>query len=577
MKSTASSSCNTHWIHDVFLNFRGDDTRETFVSHLYAALSNAGINTFIDDNIFKGTVLGAELVRAIQGSQISIVVFSDNYASSKWCLNELVEIMECRRAYGQKVVPLFYDVDPSHVRYQKGDFGKRLEALAQNCLPQGLNDDVLRSWKTSLTAAANIAGWDARNFRSEDELVKQIVEDITEKVDNDFLSIPEFPVGLEWRAQELIEEIIRESSRKEPGKRSRLWLNEDVVKVLTENTGTEAVEGLALTLHLTSRDCFEAYAFEAMKRLRLLQLDHVQLSGDYGYLSKHLRWVCWHGFPSKYIPNNFSLKDVIAIDLRHSNIRIAWKQPQNNDSSDLAPILSSLSNLRSVFLQCDKDFQLSKQVQTILDEVYGGKFTQLDISSYHTEQISKHSLRSYLIGIGTYQEVLNTLSNSISEGLATNESCDVFLPSDNYPYWLAHTGEGHSVYFTVPEDCCIKGMTLCVVYLSAPENTAAELLTSVLVVNYSKCTIQIYKRETVISFNDEDWQGIISHLGYGDKIEIFVTFGNGLVVKKTIVYLLCDESIEMEMEPFPEPKKKQKKSAFAKFIKKIVMCKIQEQ
>ena len=84
-------------------------------------------------------------------------------------------------------------------------------------------------------------------------------------------------------------------------------------------------------------------------------------------------------------------------------------------SSDLAPILSSLSNLRSVFLQCDQDFQLSKQVQTIHDEVYGGKFTQLDISSYHTSQISKHSLRSYLIGIGTYQEVLNTLSNSISE------------------------------------------------------------------------------------------------------------------------------------------------------------------
>jgi len=135
------------------------------VGHLHAALSNAGINAFMDNNIDKGTVLGSELVRAIQGSQISIVVFSDNYASSKWCLNELVEIMECHRAYSQKVVPLFYDVDPSHVRHQKGGFGQQLEALAQNCLPQGLNDDVLRSWKTSLTAAADIAGWDARNSR----------------------------------------------------------------------------------------------------------------------------------------------------------------------------------------------------------------------------------------------------------------------------------------------------------------------------------------------------------------------------------------------------------------------------
>ncbi|KAK8464570.1 hypothetical protein PHAVU_010G026300 [Phaseolus vulgaris] len=166
MKSTASSSSYTHWIHDVFLNFRGDDTRETIVSHLYAALSNAGINTFIDDNILKGTVLGAELVRTIQGSQISIIVFSENYASSNWCLNELVEIMESRIAYGQKAVPLFYHVDPSHVRNQEGGFGQQLEALAQNCLPQGLNDEVLMIWKNSLWEAANLAGWHAVNFRA---------------------------------------------------------------------------------------------------------------------------------------------------------------------------------------------------------------------------------------------------------------------------------------------------------------------------------------------------------------------------------------------------------------------------
>ena len=38
-------------IHDVFLSFRGEDTRMGFVSHLYAALSTAGILTFIDDKL----------------------------------------------------------------------------------------------------------------------------------------------------------------------------------------------------------------------------------------------------------------------------------------------------------------------------------------------------------------------------------------------------------------------------------------------------------------------------------------------------------------------------------------------
>lgn len=122
--------------------------------------------------------------------------------------------------------------------------------------------------------------------------------------------------------------------------------------------------------------------------------------------------------------------------------------------------------------------------------------------------------------------------------LETSESCDVSLPGDNDPYWLAHIGMGHSVYFTVPENCHMKGMALCVVYLTNPKNTAAECLIYVLMVNYTKCSIKIYKQDTVISFNDVDWQGIISHLEPGDKVKIFVTFGHGFVVKKTAVYLI---------------------------------------
>jgi len=135
------------------------------------------------------------------------------------------------------------------------------------------------------------------------------------------------------------------------------------------------------------------------------------------------------------------------------------------------------------------------------------------------------------------------------QGLATNEACEVSLPGDNLPHWLAHTGEGHSVYFTVPEDCGMKGMALCIVYLSNPEIMATECLTSVLIANYTKLTLQIHKQETVISFNDEDWQEIISHLGGGDKVEIFVTFGPDLVVKKTAVYLMYGESNDIEIEP----------------------------
>lgn len=86
-----------------------------------------------------------------------------------------------------------------------------------------------------------------------------------------------------------------------------------------------------------------------------------------------------------------------------------------NDSWDnLSPMLSSLSELRSVWVQFETEFQLSKELRTILDDINGVNFTELQITSYE-HQISNHSLRSYLIGMGNYQRVFNTLNNSISK------------------------------------------------------------------------------------------------------------------------------------------------------------------
>jgi hypothetical protein len=139
------------------------------------------------------------------------------------------------------------------------------------------------------------------------------------------------------------------------------------------------------------------------------------------------------------------------------------------------------------------------------------------------------------------------------QGLATNSS-DSFLPSDNYPSWLAYTCEGPSVLFQVPEDsdCCMKGITLCVLYSSTLGNLANECVTRVLIINYTKLTIQIYKQDTVMSFNDEDWKGVVSNLGVGDNVEIFVAIGHGLTVKETAVYLIYDPSTDTKIEPLHE-------------------------
>jgi len=145
--------------------------------------------------------------------------------------------------------------------------------------------------------------------------------------------------------------------------------------------------------------------------------------------------------------------------------------------------------------------------------------------------------------------------------LASSESFDVCLPGDNDPYWLAHMGEGHSVSFTVPPNRLVKGMALSVVYSSTHEIVATDCLRSVLIVNYTKCTLHIHKHVREISFNYIDWHDIMSNLGSGDKVEIFVTLNHGLVVKNTVLYLICGKSEPMS-----------KKNWFLRFIKKIVMC-----
>ncbi|XP_048438984.1 TMV resistance protein N-like [Pyrus x bretschneideri] len=96
----------------------GADTRKGFTDHLYSALELAGIHTFRDDDdeIERGTNIEWGLQTAIQESRVSVIVFSKDYASSRWCLNELAIIMERKRRDGHMVIPVFYDVEPSDVR-----------------------------------------------------------------------------------------------------------------------------------------------------------------------------------------------------------------------------------------------------------------------------------------------------------------------------------------------------------------------------------------------------------------------------------------------------------------------------
>lgn len=163
--SSSPLQLNPEWIYDVFINFRSKDTGKSFVSHLYAVLKKARIKHIDIDQLHDGVLLESELFEAIKMSRMSILVFSKNYTESSWCLDELQKVMECRRTHGQMVVPVFYDVTSSDVRYQKGHFGKKLRVAAKRISGKGMREHVVSGWRVALSEAANIVGWDASNFR----------------------------------------------------------------------------------------------------------------------------------------------------------------------------------------------------------------------------------------------------------------------------------------------------------------------------------------------------------------------------------------------------------------------------
>jgi len=157
--SSASSFVSNDFTYDVFISFRGTDTRFGFTGNLYKALSDKGINTFIDDKeLKKGDEITLSLLKSIEDTRIAIIVFSKDYASSSFCLDELVHIIHCSDEKGSKVIPVFYGTEPSHVRKLNDSYGEALANHVEQFQNSKENMERLLKWKKALNQAANLSG-----------------------------------------------------------------------------------------------------------------------------------------------------------------------------------------------------------------------------------------------------------------------------------------------------------------------------------------------------------------------------------------------------------------------------------
>ncbi|PNY17220.1 TMV resistance protein N, partial [Trifolium pratense] len=186
--------------YDVFLSFRGEDTRHKFIGYLRDALWQRGINAFFDDkNLRIGEDISPALLKAIEESKISVIVFSENYASSRWCLGELVKIVECTKRNKEQIAfPIFYHVDPSDVRHQRNSYG---EAMVAHQIRFGKDSEKIQAWTAALSKVADLKGHHI-DTGHEINHVKEIAEKVHANIAPKPLLVGEKPVGLDEHIEE---------------------------------------------------------------------------------------------------------------------------------------------------------------------------------------------------------------------------------------------------------------------------------------------------------------------------------------------------------------------------------------
>ncbi|PWA81475.1 NB-ARC domains-containing protein [Artemisia annua] len=199
---SSSSSSRLSQGYDVFMSFRGEDTRTSFASHLYDALIRNDIITYKDDMTLEiGNPIASKLPEAIEASRIAIVVLSSNFATSKWCLEEIAKIVECMEQGKLIVIPVFYHVDPSDVRCQR------------KCFEQGFSDheanpeiaqQSVEIWRDAFRKVGALSGLHVTPNRNEAEVIREIITKILKEMP-DTLPVDEFSglVGMESKVDEV--------------------------------------------------------------------------------------------------------------------------------------------------------------------------------------------------------------------------------------------------------------------------------------------------------------------------------------------------------------------------------------
>ncbi|KAL3730472.1 hypothetical protein ACJRO7_027483 [Eucalyptus globulus] len=158
--------------YQVFLSFRGPDTRRSFTDILHHALVDVGIRVFIDnEELRKGERISGNLLRAIDHSKLYIPIFSKNYASSYWCLSELAKMVKNtsqskENGKDKAILPIFYNVKPDDVKLKTPLYREAILNLKQKMEnhEKKFSSKDINTWQQALIEVGGFTGWELEKY-----------------------------------------------------------------------------------------------------------------------------------------------------------------------------------------------------------------------------------------------------------------------------------------------------------------------------------------------------------------------------------------------------------------------------